>query len=477
MATQSAVTIAQVQATATEGRMRDLRHRQKQLISLHRQLTENEAEAISALQADDGFSREEAEFVLAATLDEIRAHYDALDLKNELEVEYGIKRGKSNEQKRTVQPLAYIVPETFTLLYSVLAAFAAATEAGACCVFKLDNNLLSTPPLLGRIFAQVYDKEAVSITTSEPDTSLIESWLVVDQTGNADVGPGAEKYLPSRPESLSLGVVDRTANVKAAARELVQSRLAFRGSSRQAVDWVLVNEFAVEEFLDAVIENIKAWPQASGTKKETDTRNADLEALAAVGSQEVFDRPGVGSVTKTVLGRKYNGFLGRKIASRILSVDVVTSLDDAIDRLSNSGIELGALYIFAGLKEAKYLSQYIPARVSFVNHIPRRFHIGPVPALRYPASDRIRYTRQMFEFSSPQFVVSTRAAVKEDTGKLLREARRPLKPTGQPKAGAIGFFEVGVYLGATFYLLPFAAFSLAGIGFGLHKGWELYHGL
>lgn len=137
MATQSAVTIAQVQATATEGRMRDLRHRQKQLISLHRQLTENEAEAISALQADDGFSREEAEFVLAATLDEIRTHYDALDLKKELEVEYGIKRGKSNEQKRTVQPLAYIVPETFTLLYSVLAAFAAATEAGTCCVFKV----------------------------------------------------------------------------------------------------------------------------------------------------------------------------------------------------------------------------------------------------------------------------------------------------------------------------------------------------
>lgn len=78
--------------------------------------------------------------------------------------------------------------------------------------------------------------------------------------------------------------------------------------------------------------------------------------------------------TDKASNRKHNGFLGRKIASRILSVDVVTSLDDAIDRLSNSDIELGALYIFAGLKEAKYLSQYIPARVSFVNHIPRRFH-------------------------------------------------------------------------------------------------------
>lgn len=137
MAPSPAVSVAQVRATATEGRMRDLRHRQRQLISLHRQLTQNETEAISTLQDDDGLSEDEAKFVLAATLSEIGNHYDELDLKKELEAEYRVKRGKDDEQNMTVHPLAYIVPEPFTPLYSILSALAAATEAGTCCVVKV----------------------------------------------------------------------------------------------------------------------------------------------------------------------------------------------------------------------------------------------------------------------------------------------------------------------------------------------------
>lgn len=49
----------------------------------------------------------------------------------------------------------------------------------------------------------------------------------------------------------------------------------------------------------------------------------------------------------------------------------VSSYDDAIDALSqNHPKPLSALYIFAEPLAAKYLTQFIRTRASFVNHIP-----------------------------------------------------------------------------------------------------------
>lgn len=53
-----------------------------------------------------------------------------------------------------------------------------------------------------------------------------------------------------------------------------------------------------------------------------------------------------------------------------LVIHKVTSLDDTIDTVLEGQRSLGALYVFAGYDEAKYLSQFIPARAAFVNHIP-----------------------------------------------------------------------------------------------------------
>lgn len=48
-----------------------------------------------------------------------------------------------------------------------------------------------------------------------------------------------------------------------------------------------------------------------------------------------------------------------------------SSHDDAIDTLNNSDEDsLLALYVFAAPQAAKYLTQFVRSRVSFVNHIP-----------------------------------------------------------------------------------------------------------
>jgi hypothetical protein len=45
-------------------------------------------------------------------------------------------------------------------------------------------------------------------------------------------------------------------------------------------------------------------------------------------------------------------------------------LDDVIDMILARDEQMNALFTFADGPEAKYLSQFIPSAVTFVNHIP-----------------------------------------------------------------------------------------------------------
>jgi hypothetical protein len=308
-------TIAQVRSTAIEGRMRDLRHRQEQLLSLHRHLRENESDITEAIRVDDGLTADEALFVFGSTLSEIRTHYDALDLKQELEVEYGIKWGRSNEFKRTAYSLAYIILDKQSLLFNALSTFAGATEAGACCIFNVstsskkhrryhdalttETKIADGPPLtlalLNKFFRMLYDKEAVCITMTQPSVDLLQNCLVVDQVGSNAIAAGLaspDRYLRSSPESLNIAVVDRTANIQEAATALVRSRIAFGVSSRQAVDHVFVNEFVMGDFLNAVVKTIETWP----SRKVDNTESS--KAKTVPGYANILAEPSVCSVLR-----------------------------------------------------------------------------------------------------------------------------------------------------------------------------------
>lgn len=53
----------------------------------------------------------------------------------------------------------------------------------------------------------------------------------------------------------AVSVVDQTCNVPDAAREITRARFSFRGASPHAPDLVLVNEFVLKEFCNAVVQN------------------------------------------------------------------------------------------------------------------------------------------------------------------------------------------------------------------------------
>lgn len=117
---------------------------------------------------------------------------------------------------------------------------------------------------------------------------------------------------------------------------------------------------------------------------------------------------------------------------------------------------------------------------SVTNPYLRRL-VGPSVPVGQPIVLATRYTRTMLELPSPQITVGPRThlastitsgPVKADW--LVSIAQKPLKPTGQPKSGAWGFFEQGIILGALVYTLPLLAASLFGVGYAGLLGYRKF---
>lgn len=78
--------------------------------------------------------------------------------------------------------------------------------------------------------------------------------LLVSQTGS-----NALDGLVSPATSRTVAIVDRTAKIAEAAQALVAARFALGGRSTYAPDVVLVNEFVMKPFVEAVIQQASRY--------------------------------------------------------------------------------------------------------------------------------------------------------------------------------------------------------------------------
>lgn len=113
---------------------------------------------------------------------------------------------------------------------------------------------MSLPALLRQILPEALDHDTFTITSQRPDSSFLSKTLMVVQTG-ADDSNG----LISPATSRSVAIVDRTGNTAEAAQSLVAARFALGGRSPYCPDVVLVNEFAMKPFVEAVIQHASKY--------------------------------------------------------------------------------------------------------------------------------------------------------------------------------------------------------------------------
>ncbi|KPI36600.1 uncharacterized protein AB675_4433 [Cyphellophora attinorum] len=477
--------ITAILSTVSEGRTKDLRYRQRQLLSLHSWIDTHATEIAGALAADDGRSPLEAEFVLSAVLNELRHHYESLDLKKELAVEYSIKKGKENPDRRVAEDLVYLVPARSSLVFSVLVVLCASIAAGCCFIVE------ATPDVLRRLFSESLDRRAFITVSNRPIESVLRSCLVVDQANSSSSDAGG-RILTCDSQRRAVAIVDRSADLDLAAKEIAASRYFVGGEGDYAPDLVLVNEFARAEFLEAWSKHCTALSHARSAMDGSCSSDGALHPTLDVGKSFVTI-PRSRTQDPCLMGRKQHsemkgeGLRLDEISTRqdlnfdearradTVTLLAYTSLDDAIDSLATvQQNALPALYVFADLAPAKYLSHFIKTHVSFVNHIPANLLIGPVAPSGYPVSTESRYRREMFESPSPQFVnvaanelgVADAVEVETRTYKRWHEAARsPLKPTGQPREGDVNFFVQGLRAAIVVYVLPVALIGIFGAGF------------
>lgn len=281
--------------------------------------------------------------------------------------------------------------------------------------------------------------------------------------------------------------MDRTADLAVAAEHLVTARFAFAGTSPYAPDLVLVNEFVKKEFLEHVMAHSIRF--LSGSNGITDSSNTKAHKTGSRTAEAFQTLSSNKSWTLSVTTQGDNGAivelsnltaLPPKSSQPIFVISAITSLEHAISLVDEDTEPQGTLlaaYLFGTSSVGKYLSQFIKADVSFINHIPYRLLLGPAAPSVQAIDVEKRYTTRHFTRPSPAFITPpssqatiSRAIASKDLRKtsaeLLAKSTLEIKEKKRAEWIAIGFFEQGILLGLSLASIPL----LTAIGASLYYG-------
>lgn len=475
--------IPDLKAAVIDGRAEAPRFKQQQLFDLHIALQSSHQEIVEAICTDTGNTRAEAEFQYLLSVDAVKEHYSSLDVAKLLETEYSLAKSKDNVTRRVAYGCAYIRPDNYSLIYSVVTPVAAAIAAGNCVVVELPQTLRLTGTLIRKILAKALDQDSFAVVESDPfDNGFKKAHVVMlDAIATENAQSSSQSIRTSRARTAV--VVDRTADVASAAREIVRARFAFGGQSAYSPDVVLVNEFSVKEFCSALAQSALSFltTEVNGSAEKSHSKKSNAAAQGSLGKQ-IKDEEGVTILASGARGTvalvhdRDHKLLKTKITEPILLVHSITSMDDAIDFLNTSseGAPLLATYIFSTPAAAKYLGQFISSDLSCTNHIPSELLIGPASPQGSTPQIHPRYNQDVFSRSSPQLLTkSTRSVALAGLidGTIEAKSLAPkidvsIQPMNEPKGGAIGFFEQGIMLGLGMRVSGIVVASLAFARYG-----------
>lgn len=251
------------------GKTLEVSERMKALEALERTLRAYEEKLNQALLADLGKSRGESYMCeIGLTLSELR---------------YMKKHLHSFSRRRLVRtPLAQFPSQSFTVQepygvvlimspwnYPVLLTLEpliGALAAGNCCVVKPSAYAPATSSVIAQMISETFLEEYVAVVEGgrEENQSLLEQRFdYLFFTGGVRVGRMVMEKAAAHltPVTLELGgkspcIVDRTANIKLAARRLVFGKYLNCGQTCVAPDYVLVEQEVEEELLHQIKREI-----------------------------------------------------------------------------------------------------------------------------------------------------------------------------------------------------------------------------
>ena len=484
------------QAAVIDGRSITVRFRQRQLTKLHEATQEAEADLVESTCEDSTCSKTEAQIQHLFTLEAIKRYYSEIDFEKCLEDEYSIAHSKDNLTRRSPYGYAYVVPGSRQLLYSTIVATAAAIAAGNCIALELGQTTSRLSARLRSLLGGALDNEILLIVDKDSFTPDFKSKYCISLDLRPSAGAISTSKAIATPLARTAAIVDRTADLSNAAKELVRARFSYGGGSPYAPDVVLVNEFCLQDLASAVAQHALHFLAGDINDHGSTTVNGHVpttnvsrpQKSSSLKAQLDKDQSATtiasGSRGSVVLIRDRGSSILNpsspdvKINEPILLLHSITSMDDAVDYLNRSSSPLLATYLFANPASAKYLSQFINASCSFTNHIPTELLVGPPAPDGFPTTTHPRFSPDMFSTPRPEAItVSPRSTLLgealdhgTDLQKLSKGKKEKalldvsLKPMKEPDGGAgPGFFEQGILTGGSILLSTIAAGLFVGI--------------
>jgi acyl-CoA reductase-like NAD-dependent aldehyde dehydrogenase len=367
---QYAATFERVDAARIDGRARNIRYRQKQLLAVHSFLLEKEGELVKAIQQgncmmillilDTGRSRRECQYEVSCTIDIVEKHYENLDFDAALLKEKNIARGVSAADWRDPLGTVAIVCEARSIhstnamakldpLNLAVSPLAAAIAAGNCAILIMVPAQSPSTFLFVKDLSTILDNDAYALiqlpSLQDYDHDLLgPSVQCTILQSDSYVSP--KSCVEVRPfNGYSCAVVDRSCkNIKRAATQIAQTKFAYEGGSPFAPAFVLVHEAVKSEFWRELLAAISQYfPENIPIKDKdafarlTDIQSRLTSSKAGYG-RVVMSGNGSGSEHQSVApvviegDRRQGSELCVLVEHKpILSIFSTRSLDDAID--------------------------------------------------------------------------------------------------------------------------------------------------
>ena len=354
-----------------ELKRKDVQYRIEKLKALKNVIKENENEIAKALYKDLNKDKVESYMVeVGMVLSELS---------------YVIKHTKKwAKTKRVATPLSqflassFIVPEPYGVVlvmspwnYPFLLTMQpviGALAAGNTCIIKPSRFSMNTSKIMKKLIEKVYDEKYVSVVWGEDvsDELLKQDVDYICYTGSARVGKivmkaAAEKLIPV---TLELGgkspcIVEKTADIKLAARRIAFGRILNSGQTCIAPDYILVEKEIKEKFIEELKKNIinmvgekplenKEYPKLIGEKQFNKVKDMIVEKEIIYGGK--YDEKTF-KIEPTILKCTYNSkAMEDEIFGPLFPIIEFTKIDEVIKYITSNPKPL-ALYLFTNNKK------------------------------------------------------------------------------------------------------------------------------
>ena len=265
-----------------------------------------------------------------------------------------------------------------------------------------------------------------------------------------------------------------------AASSILRARFSFGGQSPIAPDLVLVHEYRVKEFCNAIADKTSRYFAQHLEMSGSSEHSAAAKARVARSSSLELDKAGAETLlsgsrgTVVRVNNRKSLILTKTINEPLLIIHPITSIDDAIDFVNSTTEEpLAALHTFGSPEVGKYASQFIHAHLCCVNDIPVELLVAPLTPIGFATQLSGPYRKEMFSNAKPEFIQfgekSARLATILDKNdhmeamKMRKQAQNLDMKVKQPAGKAVGYFEQGLLVGGSVALMTIVS-SLVVVG-------------